>query len=333
MLIDDKLLLNKEALLAFSDPAGAKSVLAYATENCHLFRRILAVSNRSYDFYGDFDIDIKNYDKNSAEQWLKIANANILITGTSYPVGIEIELISAARQASIPSVTFVDHWVNMAKRFEIASSLVLPDAVCVIDERAKQYAIDDGIPESKIVVLGNPYHTYLRHWKSSCSRNHFLTEIGLPPRARYILYAPEPLSVFGLDAIYGFNELDAFEMIYRAAEPWLGSEEYVIIKAHPNQRHTLFTDHFCCQSYHNVIYIENGSLPDFLYHADCVLGLFSNSLVEASILGKGVIRPLMKLTKHATDPLVTMESPNFRSFYDPDAFAEAIGFALRNGVS
>lgn len=329
MVIDDNLALNKEALLAFGDPAGAKSVLAYAAKNCHLFRRIVAVSNRSHDFYGDFDIDVENYDKHSAEQWLKVATANILITGTSYPTGIELELISAARQACIPSLAFVDHWVNMAKRFEIASSLVLPDTVCVIDERAKQYAIDDGIPENRIVVSGNPYHAFLRHCKSFRSRNDFLAEMGLPSVGRYILYVPEPLSVFGADAIYGFNELDVFEILCRVAEPLLGREEYIIVKAHPNQNHALFTDHLNLQSHYNVIYIEGGNLPDFLYHADCVLGFFSNSLVEASILGKDVMRPLMMLSKNAPDPLMSMEGPNFRSFYDLDAFADAIGRIFR----
>lgn len=326
--LDNNFFHNKNALLAFSDPAGAKSVLAYAAENYSIFRSIVAVSNRSHDFYGDFDISVEEYSDNSAEQWLAKANANILITGTSYPIGIEIELISAARQACIPAFTFVDHWVNMAKRFETAASLVLPDVVCVIDERARQYAINDGIPENRILVSGNPYHVFLRQWKSSRSRNHFLAELGLPPQGRYILYAPEPLSVFGLDVIYGFNELEAFELLYCAAEPLLGCEDYIVIKAHPNQRHALFTEHLRTQSHDNVIYIEGGNLPDFLYHADCVLGLFSNSLIEASILGKDVIRPLMKLSKQALDPLVMMESPDFRSFYDLEAFADAISDML-----
>src|SRR5689334_19814212 len=130
----NELIKGKNALLAFSDPAGGKAVLAFADLNRNAFKSIRAVSDRVYDFYPAFGFDIEAYAAKPPGKWLEAVQADVLITGTSVPHSLEIPLISAARQSGLLSMSFVDHWTNMAKRFQTVDSLVLPDWICVVDE-------------------------------------------------------------------------------------------------------------------------------------------------------------------------------------------------------
>jgi hypothetical protein len=52
-----------------------------------------------------------------------------------------------------------------------------------------------------------------------------------------------------------------------------------------------------------LILISNVDLNHLIYYSSFVLGFFSNSLIEASILGKSTFRVLYKLNRTENDPL------------------------------
>jgi hypothetical protein len=315
---------DKNVLLAFSDPAGAKQVLSYATKYRDLFKSVVAVSDRVHPFYQDFDLSVEDFKIKTPHEWLSSTRADVLVTGTSVPLNLEISLTMEASRHGVESMSFIDHWTNMAKRFRAADSLVLPDRICVIDERARKIAIEDGLPAEKIWVTGNPYYEFISSWKPKINRTDFLISIGLPIDAVYVLYAPEPISSFGLQEKYGFTELDGIQMIYEAMRPILGENVYILIKGHPNQRHEIFVDYVRKQSNPSLRYFQELDINIFSYFAKGVFGFFSNSLIEAKIMGKLVIRPLMMMDAGAADPLQAMESQRFFTFNDNEAFTRAV---------
>lgn len=59
----------------------------------------------------------------------------------------------AARRFGIPFVQFVDATYNFRVRFDLAN---LPDRILVIDDRSREDAIGEGLPQSLIEVVGHP---------------------------------------------------------------------------------------------------------------------------------------------------------------------------------
>jgi len=320
---------NKNVLFAFSDPAGAKSVLSFAKYNRTLANSIITVSDRQHGFYSDFGFIVETYGNKTTEEWLRESGAQVLVTGTSFPLNLEVDLIGEASKLGIISLAITDHWVNFKKRFETADSLVLPTWICVIDERARQLAIAEGLPPEKIMVTGNPYHEFMSTWKPKIYRDEFLSSIGLSLDTKYVLYAPEPISTFGLQEIYGFTELDGIQMICEAMHPISSEKVCIIIKGHANQTDEVFEEFISQGSNCRMIYSKSLDLNTCIFFSECVIGFFSNSLIEANLLGKSIIRPLMKMSDSFVDPIKEMESSEFHSFSEKIKFI----VALQNCVS
>ena len=145
---------NKKILFCYSDPGGAKPILAIA-KRLHKKNEIIIVTNRNYDFVSEFELD-ENLFKNNALT-IKLSNPDILITGTSYTSDLEISLISEAIELNIPTISFVDNWSGFDVRFSRDSKTIIPDLLFVIDDKAKNNAIAFGFESKNILVVVNPY--------------------------------------------------------------------------------------------------------------------------------------------------------------------------------
>lgn len=62
------------------------------------------------------------------------------------------------RQADVRCVQFIDMWVNYVVRFQdVSGQLDLPDVLLTLDDNARQAMVQEGLPEARIVVVGQPY--------------------------------------------------------------------------------------------------------------------------------------------------------------------------------
>jgi hypothetical protein len=292
---------NRRVLAAFSDPAGAKAVLAFLCSKKCYAETITVVSDRHYSFYDDFGHIVHKVGDKSLSEWLQ--RADVLITGTSYPVRLEVDLIEAARRIGILSISFVDHWTNLALRFESQGQRITPQVICVVDARARDLALSEGLFEEELLIFGNPYHQYLRSWQPHLSRNDFLGQIGLEKCRQYLLYVPEPLSTFGLRSKYGFDEAEGLKLLLKAMEMLGDSEICLVVKGHPNQHHELLETIIKQSGFRNSIYLRDGRTDLFSYYAVAVAGHFSNALIEAELLSKIIIRVLPHGKIEYVDPL------------------------------
>jgi hypothetical protein len=301
---------NKRVAFVFGDPAGAKAMIAISKLFCNN-NSFLLFSDRHFTFFEEMGVEVSIL----TNECLLFSELNsfepqLIFTGTSLPTSIELKSLKYGKFNNINTASFVDHWTNMKKRFiDENNDLIIPDKIFVIDDNAYDLAVKDGLPKKQIVVASNPYYNWLMTWKPSIKRSSFYQLLDLSPKAEYILYAPEPLDKFNLKGKYGFNEYDILNDIDKIFKNNLkknSKDLKVVFKPHPNISKKEVLNAINSILGHvpeYLILISNVDLNHLIYYSSFVLGFFSNSLIEASILGKSTFRVLYKLNRTENDPL------------------------------
>lgn len=278
--------LKGSGLFVYSDPAGAKAILALALELENSLSKINIVSDREYNFVEDFKFVVKK-PALKIEEDFENSLPSFLFTGTSYTSQIELKYISFAQKKKIPTYSFIDHWTSFRERFSMDGILVIPDKILVIDDRAKSIAVSDGLPEEKIIVFGNPYYQYLKHWRPRISREKFLNSIGVnDDSSKIVVFAPEPLSNVDGISRYGFDEVTVLAEIKNI----LDSNEisvHFIFKPHSNQKMERINNLI---SEKMIVLNANIDTNTLIYYSDVIISFFSNILIEGSMMGKKILR-------------------------------------------
>lgn len=293
-------------LIVFSDPGGAKPCLALADKWLQN-HDILVCSDREFAFFECFGIKVRKCSTDQADAVIKEFGPCSIYTGTSYSSDFERAFLAKGRERGVPTSSFVDHYTQFRSRFVLGDDLILPDEVNVLDERAYNLAVEEGIPHDRIHITGNPYHDYLRRWTSSISRSDLWRKLGFfDSLGPVLLFAPDPLSNAGGIDKFGSDERLILRYLMDALEE-IGDPVQLVIKAHPNQ---------------NIKYLEDAlgdrfeklgincfiagpeidsALNDLIVRSDLVIGMFSSLIVEAEILGVPTLRLLCGLS--IEDPL------------------------------
>jgi len=283
-------------LFVFSDPGAAKAVLAQAKKLQGTLPRIHLVSDREYAFVEIFDLTVE-HPSESPMQVLNSIKPDFVFTGTSYTSKIELSYLQAARKMGIKTYSFIDHWTSMKERFIDDGNLILPDKILVIDEEAQNNAIENDIDEGLVQVFGNPYYDFLKTWKPNLSKNDLLNRLGIrDSQKKLVVYAPDPISNANGKERWGFDETEATSAISALLDRNSLNIDFVL-KLHPNQK-----DHVLDVAGKKIV-IANADIDSnlLIYYADLVVGFFSNFLIEATIMGKSVIR--VYVNSFRNDPL------------------------------
>jgi hypothetical protein len=296
--------INKKTLFVFSDPGGAKPLLSLIDE-CHLID-VLIISNRYYSFYKDFKASVTILNQN-IDTIIDDFQPQLIFTATSYTSDLEKRFIKKSIERGIKCFSFVDHWTNILKRFENTNGdLILPNKIWLIDERAKQIAIDQGIDEKRIIISGNPYHDWLIKWKPNMSKSEFIKIADLSSINNFILvFAPDPLSNINGMLKFGFDEYSALSILIEFFK--INSNELkdwtVLIKAHPNQNRDEINKLILLNTSFHLL-SENIDTNATLFYANIVMGFFSSILIEADIMNKKVLRFINNKLKY--DPILEL---------------------------
>ncbi len=284
---------NKKILIGFSDPGGAKPLLAFAEQ--HQFNDLLIISDREYPFYTDFSSKVIKVQITNLPEIVKNFKPDEIITGTSYPSLFEKELLQIALKAQIFCIAYIDHYTRINDRFLLENGLLIqPNEVWVIDEEAEKKAKESLLKQNTIKISGNPYHQWLKKWKPKLNKESFLAQYNIStPKHKSILFAPDPLSNINGMEKYGFDELSVIEELKKLFDDNRDlADNFVIwIKPHPNQNIHLMEKILIGQDNLQLIShtIDTNTI---IYYADYIMGFFSSILIEASILGKKLIRYL-----------------------------------------
>ena len=80
-----------------------------------------------------------------------------LLTGSALGSDtLDKKAILFARKWKLKCFSIIEHWSWYRKRFESRNQLIIPNKIFVNDIIAKKAAISDGLPDEKLIVLGNP---------------------------------------------------------------------------------------------------------------------------------------------------------------------------------
>lgn len=282
--------LKDKILFVFSDPGGAKPLLAYVvTKNIQNYR---IISDRRYDFYKDFGLKVEEYVPWSEENIFEDFQPTLVFTATSYTSKLELKFLKYANEHEVPSCAFLDHYTNFTARFILNGLYVYPDTVLVIDQHAFDVAKQERLAEhSEIIISGHFYHDFLRNWTPSISRRDLIPSANLLDSTLLITFAAEPLFNINGKEKFGFDETD----LWQDAIDVLGEVEAsidlkVILHPHPNQNMQYFMEYVHGQDFKNFLVLENIHTNPLIFYSDIIMGCCSSFLIEAHIFGKKILR-------------------------------------------
>lgn len=274
--------LSGRGLFVFSDPGGAKPVLAivhHLNQKGLIFEQVI-ISDRQYDFFSDFDVSVIQYQPGDELKYTSTFTPDFLVTGTSYTSEIELLFIEQAQARKVFSFTFVDHYSNLLERFELNNQYFFPSCIGLVDETAFSKALDSGLPAERLSIIPNPYHDYLLGWKPSVEREAFLRSHNLDVNKKLILYAPDPLTNVGGVDRYGCDEISSLDTLLECASN-SNINFQVVVRPHPNQNINLF-EPFLRDA--RVTILPFAHFNTLLTYSDIVISFFSNILIESQLL-------------------------------------------------
>lgn len=254
---------------------------------------------------------------------LEEINPLVVFSGTSDNVADDGLFWKWAQEHNIPSIGFVDTWVNYWQRFTLKPDSgkhynLLPDYVAVIDKIMADSMIEEGCPQEKIVITGSPLYDKINNFLDN-NRNM---------QSNYnkgqILFVGDPFNpIMGEDEkkTLGFTEIEVFELTIKniiQLNKEYNQQYSIIYKPHPRG--------FISKQIHEIIDYYKNKIEIFISKADTnswklvyqsrlVVGLYSVLLYEAMLLGSQVlsIQPNKKIRIDNIDRrdgifLVTKES-------------------------
>jgi hypothetical protein len=230
-----------------------------------------------------------------AEVWriVREVGPSVILQGTSLDSWEERWLTEAARDGDVRCVALVDWWSNFARRFSSPGTSdlrYLPDAVAVPDDDARDGCLAQGIPRVLLHVTGNPYWDHLATLPEGalCGAGRTTrAKMGVPGDAMLSLLVSSNLRNLDLDL--GYTERDFFRSIAPLPEfTDRGKPIRWAVKPHPGESAEelgWLLEHFALEA----IMIAGIPAFDSVAASDCVLGMCSSVLFEASVMGKKVV--------------------------------------------
>ena len=290
--------LKGRGLFIFSDPGGAKPILALL--ELYKVSSYKVISDRNYDFLKEFSIKVEPYKENHSEI-VNNYNPDYIFTSTSYTSKIELVFIFEAKKNNIKTYTFIDHYTNFKERFNLNGKYIIPDKIFVTDKKAKKLAENDNLElYSKIEVSGNFYHEYLKNWKPKLSKNSIFPSI--LSEQKLIFFAPDPLSNLKGENRFLFDETDVWKELSIALSLIKNENIVLITKFHPNQNLKKFFKNIEKFPIHNSMVTSSIETNNLIYFSDLVIGMYSSLLVEANIFEKKILRHIPNY--ETKDPLI-----------------------------
>lgn len=283
--------LEGKGLFVFSDPGGAKPILSYI--RLMELQTYKIISDRIYDFYEDYGLEIHLYTKEQEYKVIEDYAPDFIFTGTSYTSDIELRFKREASKKGIVTVSFIDHYTRYSDRFFLEGQMLFPDKILLTDERALSIAVSEGFDEvSDLQVTGNYQHDFLRSWRPKKKREELFSGVEFSSETRIVCFAPDPLSNVGGKSMYGFDEMDVWNLFRESIMKVSDLEILVVLKFHPNQNKESFFARVTGFEDLKIISTDFSNTNDVVFYSDVVVGMYSSLLVEAKILNTSVVRCL-----------------------------------------
>lgn len=195
----------------------------------------------------------------------------MLVTGTSWGTDIEVQCLDMCNSCGVKTVAILDYWSNYRMRFKYldCDKYVFPQKLFVMDEIAYKEAIEDGIEEDILEIMGSPGLDKLINLKNKTKNED--------NKKGDILFLSDPLSDLYGDSL-GYTEESVLEDILEICEN-LGRD--VKVKFHPKDNDSMR------QKYAHLE--VDGNIDEILPGYRIVISMLTMGLLHAYLLGVPII--------------------------------------------
>lgn len=306
---------SKRILWSASDPGGMNAIAPVITALIERGDDVIGVAAGpalSIASLLKFPVnDASKYSTQELKDEVETIRPNIFLAGTSAGYSLDKKIIRLLPKKT-PSVYVLDFWSNYIMRFSNDGQNIsfVPNAVCVMDEIARDEMLDAGFDANVIRVTGNPYFEHFTDGISLSSEN-----------PNEILFISQPIGESGMET-YGFDEHVVIEHLTRAIKN-LPERFTLRIRLHPKDDPKKYNDYISSR----VLVSDANSLEEALSSAGLIIGMFSPVLIQAAAAGKKVLsyEPGLK----GKDPLITNRNGITRRVCNDAELREALNdFAL-----
>jgi hypothetical protein len=209
------------------------------------------------------------------ESWLQ--DVARVIAGPGWNSPLEFECIKTAKRMNIPTVVYLDHWMNYRLRFGYPREgwkENLPDEIWVGDEAAIRIAQEE-FPGMSISLVPNEHMHEIRESFSAIQSK-------TKEESDLILFLSEPMSepttIFGDHQEVSFDEFSVLQDLISRVK---GSTYRLVVRMHPSESKEKY------QSFGVEISDEPELLVD-LARARVIVGMSTMALAHAAACGKAV---------------------------------------------
>lgn len=273
--------------------------------------------------------EIDSFEK--AKVYLDKDRPSLLLTGTSVKVEDDTAFWQWASSSEIPSIAFVDSWVNYWQRFTIGDRHFncLPDHIAVVDTLMKQRMIESGCPEHILHITGNPLFDHLaktrRIWENNNSSADHLQ----------VIFISEGWLDYWQDKVWdlvGYTEFAVLAWLLEYLSDYqlkIGDPIHIRIKLHPREEPGKFRHLIEKYQRPGLVIVEMAGSPyDSLLSSHLVVGMQSILLCENALIGKQSIslQPNRVISKND----ITDDREGIRVFTTFDEAIPAINTAMKN---
>ena len=281
---------ENRGLFVFSDPGGAKPLLAFIENN--KLNKVKVISDRNYEFFSNFKTNVCHFKNENIENIIKNFNPAYLFTGTSYTSKIELKFIQVAKKLNIKSYSFIDHYTRFKERFYLEGIYIFPEKIFVIDNKAKKIAINQGLhKKSKLIISGNFYLKFLKNWMPNINRKNLLIQKEILPDEKIILFAPDPVSNLNWKKKFNFDETSLWKTLSKIINKKLSIKNLIVlVKLHPNQKKNYLKNVIFDNKIKNFVIVDSTDVNSLIYYSDVIIGMFSSILIEANVFNKKILR-------------------------------------------
>lgn len=318
--------MRNNILLFARDPGGTNTIIPLIEPlkekgyTVRLFGKDTALEKYAHAGLEGMDI-IGAIDEISLESiiaFLRSEQPNLIITGTSFD-STEKYIWEAAEQLEIPSFAIIDQWINYSARFtkdcvadernnEGIQRLCVPTKIFVMDDYARQEAIEEGLDPLRIVATGHPHFQALLAKTESLSSekiDELRSNLSISRSDIVITYASEPVSQDYADSgsdYWGFTEQTILEEIIdslKEVSVELARPPVLVIRLHPRDSVTAYESMLSSLEGESIrVIMDRESDPlELISVSDLIIGMSSMFLIEAVIVGKPVLSVLIGLRR------------------------------------
>lgn len=228
--------------------------------------------------------------------------ADVLVTGTSHYAPFEAYLWRSARRRGCASLAVNDAWVNLARRFAVEK----PDYVGAVDAGQVPELVALGFDSDRVITTGHPWLTGLLARSQNVRRETVLPERDGDVHALFVSEAIASDVARGVNAPFGFDELDAFGVLHAAAvsATTAGLTVRLAVKFHPAEDPGAFLARLAGLEHPRGLSIRtimgNETPYPWVLWSDLVAGVGSMLLLESIVLDRPVVSLQPGLTREDT---------------------------------